>query len=161
MTKIGTNFPVPGKVLWAVDVDLATEVLRRGGASKPGVDYIRYADIKIRDIPGRIEGEATEKFVIAPGQGISLFLEKMLMPDMILLDDTARKLVEKSKQAKVHWWAIEQGRPIPSGLILKYDGVPPGHCTLTVERPMSVKAFLELVSLITFNLLGYDIYGPA
>ncbi len=155
------TFPTPGTVLWAIDVDLEKEVFRRGAASKPGVDYMRYADLKIRDRPGRIEGEALEQFVISPGQGVSLFLEKMLMPGMVLLDDTARKLVEKSKQAKIHWWAIEQGHPIPSGLILKYDGVPPGHCTLTVVRPMAVRAFLELVALIPFSLVGYDVCGPA
>jgi hypothetical protein len=85
----------------------------------------------------------------------------MVPEGMVLLDDNLRKTIEKSRQSKVHWWAIDQGHPIPVGLVLKYDGVPPGHCTLTVEREMTVKAFLALVAQVPFRPIGYDLYGPA
>ena len=109
---------------------------------------------------GRIEGEQANQFVVQPEQGISLFLMRMVSPGTRVLDDDIRKTVPKDKQTKVHWWAIDQGHPIPSGLVLKYDGVPPGHCILTVVRPMTVSAFLALVALIPFNLVGFDIIGP-
>jgi len=48
---------------------------------------------------------------------------------------------------------------IPARLRLIYDGVPPGHCTLTVERELSVKQFLDLVSLIHFSAAGVDYFG--
>jgi hypothetical protein len=153
-------FPVPGTVLWAVDVDLENDIFRKGAATKPGVDFLRYVDLDIRDMAGRIEGDMAEKFVVAPGQGISLFLEKMVPEGMVLLDDTLRKTVEKSRQNKIHWWAIDQGHPIPSGLVLTYDGLPPGHCTLTVTREMTVKGFLALVAMVPFVPLGYELYGP-
>jgi hypothetical protein len=57
------------------------------------------------------------------------------------------------------WWKIEHGHPIPAGLQLVYDGVPPGHCTLTVERMLSVKQFLDLVALIKFSAAGVDYFG--
>ena len=136
------SFPKPGTVLWAVGVDLANQVFRKGAATKPGVDFLRFIDLDIRDKQGRIEGDSASGLTVSPGQGISLFLEKLIPDGMIVLDETLRKVVEKGRQSKVHWWAIDQGHPIPSGLVLKYDGVPPGHCTLTVERAMTVKAFL-------------------
>ncbi|MGN6655511.1 MAG: hypothetical protein ACTHJ9_09250 [Rhodanobacter sp.] len=63
---------------------------------------------------------------MSPDQGISLYLKKMIPDGMVALDDSLRKMVDKSHQVKIHWWSIELGQPIPSGLILKYDGVPPG-----------------------------------
>ena len=44
------------------------------------------------------------------------------------------------------WWRIEKGQVLPAGLQLVHDGAPPGHCTLTVERSMTVQAFLALVA---------------
>lgn len=79
------EFPMPGTVLWAVDVDLANDVFRKGAATKPNVDFLRYADLDIREMEGRIEGEMKEKFIVSPGQGISLFLEKMVSEGMVAL----------------------------------------------------------------------------
>ena len=155
------EFPVPGTILWAVDIDLEKDIFRKGAATKPGIDFLRFIDIDIRDQSGRIELDSAERFVVAPDQGISLYLKKMVPAGLVVLNDTLRNVVEKSRQTKVHWWAIERGQTIPVGLVLKYDGVPPGHCTLTVEREMTVKAFLALVALIAFNPLGYELYGPA
>lgn len=153
------DFPVPGTILWAIDVELEKAIFRKGAASKAGVDFLRFIDLDIHDQSGRIEGDLAEKHVVSPGQGISLYLKKLVPDGMIVLDDTLRKAVNKSRQIKVHWWSIELGQTIPSGLILTYDGVPPGHCTLTVDRPKTVRAFLELVALISFKPLGHEFYG--
>lgn len=155
------KFPAPGTVLWAVDVDLEDELFRKGAATKSNVDFLRFVDLDIRDMQGRIEGEMTEKFVVSPGQGISLYLERMVPEGMVVLDDNLRKTIEKSRQSKVHWWSVDQGHPIPFGLVLKYDGIPPGHCILTVESERTVKAFLALVAQVPFSPVGYDVYGPA
>lgn len=154
------GFPAPGTVLWAVDVDLERDVFRSGAASKPNVDYLRFVDIGVDDREGRIPEGELETIVLQPGQGISLFLERMIPEGMVVMDASAWKAVDKKKQKKIHWWGIDQGHPVPSGLSLVYDGNPPGHCTLTVTRPMSVKAFLSLVSLIHFSQRGIDLVGP-
>lgn len=109
--------------------------------------------------PG-VRSEQADKHVVNPEQGVSLFLQRIIAPGTRILNDETRKTVPKDKQTKVHWWAIDQGHLIPSGLVLKYDGVPPGHCILTVVRPMTVAAFVALVALIPFNLQGFDIIGP-
>lgn len=59
------------------------------------------------------------------------------------------------------WWQIESGQPLPVGLQLIYDGVPPGHCTLTTDREITVSEFLGLVSLLKFKNAGNDYYGIA
>lgn len=59
------------------------------------------------------------------------------------------------------WWRIEAGRPIPDELQLVFDGVPPGHCTLTVTRRLSVRQFLDRVALIRFEFAGTDYFGVA
>jgi hypothetical protein len=153
------QFPVPGTILWAVEVNLEKDVFRSGAATKPGTDFLRFSDLKIPNKLGRIEGEEQSEYIVSPGQGVSLFLEKILPAGMVVVDETMRDLIDKSKQKKLHWWGIDQGHPIPSGLVLTYDGDPPGHCTLTVNRPMTVKAFLELVSLVPFSPRGYDVIG--
>ncbi|WP_338847390.1 hypothetical protein V8J88_01565 [Massilia sp. W12] len=151
------KFPTPGTVLWAIDISLETDVFRGGAAAKPNVDYLRFADLDMKHLPGRIESDAQDDFVVSPGQGVSLFLEKSLQNGMVVLDDTLRKVIEKSKQKKVHWWGIDQNHPIPAGLKLIYDGHPPGHCTLTVEREMTVRAFLSLVAMVPFSPRGSDV----
>ncbi len=45
-------------------------------------------------------------------------------------------------------WKIEKGQVLPSGLQLVFDGEPPGHYTLAVERSMTVQAFLSLVAQV-------------
>ena len=154
----GSSFPAPGAVLWAVDVDLSREVLRSGAASHPAADFLRYTDIGVAQL-GRIEGDEQQRHVINPGRGISLFLLRMPAPGWVMLDEAARKTVPKDKQKKVHWWSIDQGHPIPSGLVLVYDGQPPGHCTLGPARPMTVSAFLALVALVPFSAVGFDFAG--
>ncbi len=130
-----------------------------GVSTKPNTDFLRFADIKIGTRDGRIEGDEQESFCIEPGMGVSLFLERMIPEGMVIMD-TSQAAKDKKLQRKIHWWGIDQGHPIPAGLVLIYDGHPPGHCTLTVERQMTVKAFLTLVAMVPFSLRGIEIYVP-
>ncbi|CAH0173512.1 hypothetical protein SRABI118_01054 [Massilia sp. Bi118] len=152
-------FPVPGTVLWGMDIDLEREVFRSGAASKPNVEYLRFLDLGLAE-EGRIPDTLRETMMVAPGQGISLFLQRMIPEGLTLYDPALAGEVEKKKIKKIHWWGIEQGRPIPAGLQLVYDGQPPGHCTLSVVRQMPVSAFLSLVATITFNPSGIDLVVP-
>ena len=124
------QFPAPGTVLWAVDVDLERDVFRSGAATKPNVEYLRFVDIGISDREGRIPESEGDQFMVSPGQGISLFLERMIPEGLVVMDAAAWKSVDKKQQKKIHWWGVDQKHPIPRGLELVYDGQPPGHCTL-------------------------------
>ena len=157
--KSNTNFPVPGTLLWAVDVELQRDVFRSGAASKPNVEYLRYDDLDL-ELEGRIPEEAFEKLEVKPGHGISLFLERQIPNGYVAMDASTWKAADAKRKKKFHWWGIDQGHPVPSGLELIYDGDPAGHCTLTPTRTMSVKSFLSLVSLVTFSLHSVDLYGP-
>ncbi len=157
--KNENSFPEPGTVLWAIDLEFESDAFRMGVSSKPNTDFLRFVDIKIGNRDGRIEGEDQEKFCIEPGMGVSLFLERMIPEGMVVMD-AKQATQDKKLQRKVHWWGIDQGHPIPKGLILVYDGHPPGHCTLTVERKMTVRAFLALVAMVPFSPRGIEIYVP-
>lgn len=154
-------FPAKGTVLWGVDVDLSRDVFRSGAAEKPNVDYLRFIDIESDKGEGRILPEDGEKFMVEPGQGISLFLERMIPEGLVLMDAATWKNADKKKKKKISWWGIEQDKPIPTGLTLIYDGVPPGHCVLTTTERRTVRAFLNLVAMITFIPKGTDFVGPA
>jgi hypothetical protein len=78
----------------------------------------------------------------------------------VVLNAEQQKNIAKKKQKKIHWWGIDQKHPIPSGLELIYDGQPPGHCTLTVTREMSVSSFLALVAQVPFSPRGIDLVAP-
>jgi hypothetical protein len=153
-------FPAPGTVLWAVDVDLERDVFRSGAASKPNVEYLRFIDLGISEREGRIPDDEAETFTVDAGQGISLFLERLIPEGLVVVDPASANQIDKKKQKKIHWWGVDQKHPIPSGLELVYDGHPPGHCTLTVSRRMTVKAFLSLVAQVPFSLRFTDIVAP-
>jgi hypothetical protein len=155
------KFPVQGTVLWAIDADLSIDVFRSGAASKPNTEYLRYIDLGIEDNIGRIEPENYDLFTVKIGQGISLFLHRMIPQGLVVMDASQWKEVEKKKKKKLQWWSIEQKQVIPSGLQLVYDGVPPGHCTLTVTREMTVSGFLSLVSEVPFFHYSTDLIGPS
>lgn len=154
-----SQFPSPGTVLWGIDIDLERDVFRSGAASKPNVEYLRFIDLNLEG-EGRIPDDELEKFVINPGKGISLFLERKIPEGLVLHDPSAIKPGAKEKPKKIHWWGIEREQPLPSGLQLVYDGNPPGHCTLTVTREMPISSFLSLVSQITFTLKQIDLVVP-
>ncbi|MGN6525129.1 MAG: hypothetical protein ACTHL8_01965 [Burkholderiaceae bacterium] len=158
----------PDTLLWASDKPLSEDAFRSGAKNSATVDFLRFRDIDDAPIrTGRIpEGEAGD-FVVAPGYGISLFIKPMLPEGQIHLGaqgsaETPAK-AELKKQydpfTEKFWWKIERGQKIPPGLELRYDGHPPGHCTLTVDRPMPVSTFLGLVAMIHFECLGTDYYG--
>ena len=85
----------------------------------------------------------------------------MIPEGLVVMDAHPFMATDKKFRRKVHWWRIEQNRPIPAGLELAYDGQPPRHCALTVTRSMTVKAFLALVSEIAFTRRPVGLYGPA
>lgn len=158
--ETATKFPVPGTILWAIDVELSVDTFRGGGTNKPNTEFLRYVDLDLEDGVGRIPENQVENFVVNPGQGISLFLERMIPEGQVLMDVDKWRALEKKKRGSTQWWGIDQGHPIPSSLALLYDGQPPGHCTLTVTRSMTVGAFLLLVGSIPFSLRQLDLYGP-
>lgn len=64
------------------------------------------------------------------------------------------------KVEQIHWFKMTEGRVIPVGLEVLYDGHPPGHCTLTVSRAMSVHEFLSLIEEhLGFDYIGSDVFG--
>ncbi len=61
---------------------------------------------------------------------------------------------------QIHWFKMSEGRVMPSGLEVVFDNDPPGHCTLTVTRKMTVHEYLGLVnSHLGFSYFGTDIFG--
>ncbi len=99
------------------------------------------------------------------GEGISLFIKRMIPQSSTYLGDSLEKANLKELKntfdpiEERFWWQIESNQPLPIGLQLVYDGVPPGHCTLTVSRRMTVSQFMDLVSKIKFMRAGTSYYG--
>lgn len=157
----------PGMLLWSSDIPLTQDSVRGGGKNAPGSDYLRYEDLQIPGEAGRIDPDRAKELVVHDGQGISLFIAPLLRPSTVHLGtlgtaETPLKSDLKKQYPKFKerfWCKIEKGQQIPPGLKLVYDGRPPGHCTLTVDRSMSVEAFLSLVALVHFQSLGTDYYN--
>ncbi|WP_338847297.1 hypothetical protein V8J88_01090 [Massilia sp. W12] len=157
----------PGTLLWATDVPLSEEAFRSGGKNAPGVDFLRWQDIGLEETKGRgrIPQEEWGNFVVGPGDGISLFIKRMIPQSTVYLGDGIEKTKIKDLKNDFNpiderfWWQIESGQPLPTGLQLIYDGVPPGHCTLTVTREMPVNAFMQLVLTLKFISAGTSYYG--
>lgn len=160
----------PGDRLWIVGDKVTDGPLRQGNSpSNPGV-YLRWKDL---DIPkdGKIENEDLKKVVISPGQGLSLFIEKVVHSDFNLLSSQqgqcgkaalAKLAADKgyANSAQIHWFKIDDGRVVPVGLEIIFDNQPAGHCILTVTRAMTVHEFLNLVNdHLGFNYIGTDIFG--
>ena len=61
---------------------------------------------------------------------------------------------------QIHWFKMAEGKVMPAGLEVIFDNEPPGHCTLTVTRSMTVHEFLGLVNdHLGFSYFGTDIFG--
>lgn len=157
-----------GTILWATDKPLDEDAFRsgRGPNSNAAVDFLRWEDIGLEDTKGfgRIPASDYESHFVRPRRGISLFIKKMLPEGMTFAGSSPEaKKSDLKKQfdplKERNWWKIESNHPIPAGLQLVYDGVPPGHCTLTCTRDLSVKQFLDLVSQVKFTFAGTDYYG--
>ncbi len=157
----------PGTLLWATDVPLTEDAFRSGAKNAPAADFLRWQDIDLEDTKGRgrIPPEEWGDFTVRPGFGISLFIKRMIPESAVYLGDSLEKAKVKELKAEFNpvderfWWKIEPGQPLPAGLQLVYDGVPPGHCTLTVTREMTVAGFLSLVSQLHFSSAGTSYYG--
>jgi hypothetical protein len=159
---------VPGTLLWASDVPMVEDAFRAGVKNSSATDFLRFNDLKTDTLrTGRIPPEEATDWIVDPGQGVSLFIKQMLTEGLTHLGThgaagTAPKADLKKQYdpfKERYWWRIEKGQVLPAGLQLVYDGEPPGHCTLTVERAMTVQAFLALVSLVHFHSMGTDYYG--
>jgi hypothetical protein len=157
----------PGTLLWATDVPLKEDAFRSGGKNAAGIDFLRWQDIGLEETKGRgrIPQEEWSTFVVSPHQGISLFIKQMIPQNSTHLGDGLEKSKLKELKSDFNpiderfWWQIESNQPLPAGLQLVYDGAPPGHCTLTVEREMTVSAFMQLVLMLKFRNAGTSYYG--
>lgn len=157
---------VPGTILWSADVELTEDAFRSGSRSAAAVDYLRFQDIDIDDREGRVPEEELDRRTVSPGQGISMFIKKIIPRSMTwigpgpLTGARKKKLrADFSALREQNWWQLEKGQNLPTGLVLEYDGVPPGHCVLTVEREMTVRGFLSLVGMLRFAFAGSDLFG--
>ena len=160
----------PGTILWSSEKSLEEDAFRSGAKNHAAINFLRWQDIglELHKGPGRIPEEEWGDYVVAPGKGISMFIKKMLPEGMAHVEagpatKSRKKKLKEDFDPLVErfWWKIESGQPIPAGLQLVFDGVPPGHCTLTVAREMTVKSFLSLVAQIQFESAGSDLLGIA
>ena len=158
----------PGTLLWASDVPLTEDAFRAGAKNNAAADYLRFSDLKTdTERSGRIPAEEAADWMVNPGQGISLFIKQMLTEGLVHVGTHGAPGTPPKADLKKQydpfkerfWWRIEKGQMLPAGLQLVFDGEPPGHCTLTVERAMTLQAFLALVSLVHFESMGTDYYG--
>lgn len=157
----------PGTLLWATDVPLSEDAFRSGGKNAAGVDFLRWQDVGLEQTKGRgrIPPEDWQTFVVSPGQGISLFIKRMIPQASVHLGDGLERAKLKALKDDFNpiderfWWQVESGQPVPAGLQLVYDGVPPGHCTLTVTKESTVGTFMKLVLTIGFRSAGTSYYG--
>ncbi|MCO6454000.1 MAG: hypothetical protein J5I93_01685 [Pirellulaceae bacterium] len=160
----------PGDRLWVAGDKVAGDAYRMGNSPSNPAIYLRWRDVGAAK-QGKIEGEDLQQAVINPGQGLSLFIEKVVQSDFNLLASqnvqsgkaAVAKLAEEKgyKDAhQIHWFKLDEGRVMPAGLEVVFDNDPPGHCTLTVTRSMTVHEFLHLVSdHLGFSYIGTDIFG--
>ena len=159
-----------GDRLWVAGEKLATDVFRQGNSPGNPAVYLRWKDLEI-DKPGKIEGDDLHTTVIRPGFGLSMFIEKMVQSDFNLIGSQdgqfgkgalAKLAAEKGyvNTMQIHWFKMTEGKVMPVGLEVVFDNEPPGHCTLTVTRAMTVHEFLGLIAdNLGFDYIGSDIFG--
>ncbi len=157
---------IPGTLLWTSDLPLSEDAFRSGAKNSATVDFLRWQDIGLELVKGkgRIPQEEWGSYTVNPRKGISMFIKRMLPDGMHYLGplaDSAKKDLKENFDPVIEkfWWQIERGQPLPAGLQLVYDGVPPGHCTLTTNREMTVQEFMGLVARLVFKSAGSDYYG--
>jgi len=146
-------------------------LLRRGNGPKNPAIYLRWSDIGVEGKPGKIEGDDLARAIVFPGKGLSLFIEQTVQGNFNHLGGNSegfgKSHLEKLAKSEgytavsqIHWFKMTEGRVVPIGLEVIYDGHPPGHCTLTVTRAMTVLEFISLISdHLGFNYVGSDIFG--
>ncbi len=161
----------PGDRLWAAGDKIDSDAYRLGNSDKNPAVYLRWRDIGI-ERKGKIESEEDmNTHTVSPGQGLSLFIERIVHSDFNYITTrqgkagkaVLRELAQESgydSAAQMHWFTLEQGKVIPAGLVVKFDNEPPGHCTLTVTHTMTVKNFLTFINThLNFKYVGTDIFG--
>lgn len=160
----------PGTILWSSEIGLDEDPVRSGVKNHASINFLRWVDIgkELTMGNGRIPEEEWNDHIVSPGQGISMFIKKILPQGMRHIEKgpatkSRKKQLKQDFDPLVerYWWKFEQGQNIPVGLQLVFDGVPPGHCTLTVDQKRTVAGFMSLVSLIKFESAGCDLLGIA
>ncbi len=161
----------PGTRLWAAGAQVDGNCFRRGNGPKNPAIYLRWSDIGSTQGTGKIEGEDMGRAVVSPGKGLSLFIEQTVQGNFNHLNSNTegfgksylQKLAKDegyTRVSEIHWFKMTEGRVIPVGLEVIYDGHPPGHCTLTVTRTMTVQEFIFLVTdHLGFDYKGTDVIG--
>lgn len=160
----------PGDRLWVAGDKVTGDAYRTGNSPTNAAIYLRWSDVDIAK-PGKIEENDTGKAIVTPGQGLSMFIERVVTSDFNYLASqqgqsgkaALAKLAEEKgykDTRQIHWFKMTEGNVIPSGLEVVFDNDPPGHCTLTVTRAMTVHEFLNLVNdHLGFMYFGTDIFG--
>jgi len=160
----------PGDRLWVAGDKVSGDAYRTGNSPTNAAIYLRWADVDVAK-SGKIEEADAHLAVVSPGQGLSMFIERVVKADFNLLASqngqsgkaTLAKLAEEKgykDTRQIHWFKMEEGRVMPAGLEVVFDNDPPGHCTLTVKKSITVHEFLGLInSHLGFSYFGTDIFG--
>jgi hypothetical protein len=98
----------PGTLLWASDVPLTEDAFRSGAKNAASVDFLRWQDIDMEDTKGRgrIPPEEWGHFAVNVGQGISLFVKRMIPESAVYLGDSLEKA--KVKELKSDFDPVEE-----------------------------------------------------
>ncbi len=160
----------PGDRLWIAGDKVSGDAFRMGNSPANAAIYLRWRDLEAAK-QGKIEGQDLHKAVVNPGQGLSLFIERVVQSDFNLLSieggQSGKAALAKLAQEKgyaqtqqIHWFKMDQGKVVPAGLEVVFDNDPPGHCLLTVTKAMTAHEFLALVNEhLGFSYVGSDIFG--
>lgn len=160
----------PGDRLWVAGDKVTGDAYRTGNSPTNAAIYLRWSDLDIAKT-GKIEDADTRTAIIKPGQGLSMFIERVVRANFHLLvsqnGQSGKAAIAKLAQEKgyadasqIHWFKMTEGYVMPAGLEVVFDNDPPGHCTLTVTKTMSVHEFLGLVNEhLNFTYFGTDIFG--
>lgn len=160
----------PGDRLWVAGDKIDDGPYRQGNSPTNPAIYLRWRDVNIAKL-GKIEGDDLKTAVIRPGQGLSLFIEKVVHANFNHIGSqdsqcgkAALAALAKEKgyadSSQIHWFKMDDGKVMPVGLEVIFDSDPPGHCTLTVTRDMTCHEFLGLVGdHLGFSYVGTDLFG--
>lgn len=162
----------PGDRIWVAGDVVENNAFRAGNSPFNAAIYLRWKDIGVDEKKGPIKTEEEMKIgMVNPGQGLSMFIEKVVHSNFNLLDTSDDKLGKGALKRlameagynhadQIHWFKLNEGKVIPSGLEVIFDNHPPGHCTLTVTRSMSVFHFMNLIAEhLGFKYVGTDVFG--
>lgn len=103
------RYLVPGDRLWVAGDKVSGDAYRAGNSPSNSAIYLRWRDVGAAK-QGKIEGEDLQKAIVNPGQGLSLFIEKVVQSDFHLLASQSeqcgkaalRKLAEEKGYQDAH-----------------------------------------------------------